>query len=183
MRLKPKKPVKELVATVAEQKQVIWEFLLKLSLFCLALWILFAFIFGIRRVTGESMFPRVRDGDLILFYRLEQTYSIDDVVAYKAGGYRYVGRIVAQGGDVVDLTDEGQLVVNGNVQEEEDIYYITEPRSNDGISFPYTVEEGSYFVLDDYRTAGAESDSRRYGAISKKNLEGKVMALLRRRGI
>jgi type IV secretory pathway protease TraF len=49
------------------------------------------------------------------------------------------------------------------------------------ITYPYTVEEGSYFVLCDYRTA--DSDSRYYGAIAKSDLDGKVIALLRRRAL
>jgi signal peptidase I len=86
---------------------------------------------------------------------------------------------VAQGGDVVDLNEEGQLLVNGNVQQEE-IFYETEAPVS-GQAFPYTVEEGSYFILCDYRTASV--DSRTYGAVSKNDLDGKVITLLRRRGI
>jgi signal peptidase I len=90
-----------------------------------------------------------------------------------------VGRIVAQGGDVVDLNADGLLVVNGNVQEEE-IFYVTEAMGNE-ITYPYTVEADSYFVLCDFRTASI--DSRSFGAVPKKNLDGKVITLLRRRGI
>jgi signal peptidase I len=50
-----------------------------------------------------------------------------------------------------------------------------------GVSFPYTVEEGSYFVLCDFRTASV--DSRSYGTIPQSDLAGKVITLLRRRGI
>jgi signal peptidase I len=86
---------------------------------------------------------------------------------------------VAQGGDVVELDEDGQLLVNGNVQQEE-IFYPTEPQGSD-ISYPYTVEEDSYFVLCDFRTVGF--DSRTYGTISKSTLDGKVITVLRRRGI
>jgi signal peptidase I len=49
------------------------------------------------------------------------------------------------------------------------------------ITYPYTVEADSYFVLCDFRTASI--DSRSFGAVPKKNLDGKVITLLRRRGI
>jgi signal peptidase I len=128
---------------------------------------------------GETMYPRLRDGDLILYYRLEKDYNIDDVVVFKVDDLTCVARIVAQGGDVVDINDNGQLLVNGNVQEEE-IFYPTEEFPG-GITYPYTVESDSYFMLCDYRTISA--DSRSYGAVSLQNICGKVITILRRRGI
>jgi signal peptidase I len=80
---------------------------------------------------------------------------------------------------VVEVNTDGELLVNGNVQEEE-IFYPTEPQVGD-VTYPLTVEEGSYFVLCDYRTIGF--DSRTYGTISQKDFDGKVITVLRRRGI
>jgi signal peptidase I len=127
---------------------------------------------------GETMYPRLRDGDLILYYRLERNYSIGDVVVFQANATTRVARIVAQGGDVVDINDDGQLLVNGNVQDEE-IFYPTETMP--GVTYPYTVEADSYFMLCDFRTAS--QDSRSYGAVSAHDFYGKVITILRRRGI
>jgi signal peptidase I len=161
------------------QKETVLKFIIKLCLVLLVIWVVFTFIFGIRQVSGEHMYPRLRDGDLILYYRLEQNYQIGDVVTFQLEDTTFWARIVAQGGDVVEVTEDGQLIINGNVQEEE-IFYPTEPQDGD-VTYPYTVDEGSYFVLCDYRTISF--DSRTYGAISKKDLDGKVITLLRRRGI
>jgi signal peptidase I len=79
----------------------------------------------------------------------------------------------------VEVTEDGQLIVNGNVQAEE-IFYPTEPDSA-GITYPYTVEENSYFMLCDFRTAS--QDSRNYGAIPEEDFYGKVITILRRREI
>jgi signal peptidase I len=161
------------------QKEAVLKFIIKLCLVLLVIWAVFTFIFGIRQVSGEHMYPRLRDGDLTLYYRLEQNYQIGDVVTFELDDSIFWARIVAQGGDVVEVNEDGQLIVNGNVQEEE-IFYPTEPQDGD-VTYPYTVEEGSYFVLCDYRTISF--DSRTYGAISKKDLDGKVITLLRHRGI
>jgi signal peptidase I len=163
-----------------EAKLAVVNFLIKLLALCLCLTAGFTFVFGIRQVSGNAMFPRISNGDLILFYRLEQNYTADDVVAYQEGKYKCVGRIVAQGGDVIDVDDEGNLMVNGHILDEDKIFYPTQSLAG-GISYPYTVEEGSYFVLCDYRTAG--SDSRYYGAIAKSDLDGKVISLIRRRDL
>jgi signal peptidase I len=126
------------------------------------------------------MYPRLRDGDLILYYRLEQDYAIDDVVTFQLNDDTFWCRIVAQGGDVVDLSADGQLIVNGNVEQEDEIFFETEPQSIN-VTYPYTVPENSYFVLCDYRTTSF--DSRTYGAIPQSDLDGKVITVLRRRGI
>jgi signal peptidase I len=94
-------------------------------------------------------------------------------------GATFVCRIAAQGGDVVELNADGQLVVNGNVQQEE-IFYPTDPQDGD-VTYPCTVEADSYFVLCDYRTNSL--DSRTYGTIPKSTLDGKIITVLRRRGI
>jgi signal peptidase I len=161
------------------QKQIVWRFLAKLALVLLVVWGIFTFVFGLCQVSGESMYPRVRDGDLTLYYRLERDYQIGDVVTFRLNDVRYFARIVAQGGDVVEVDDAGHLLVNGNVQQEE-IFYTTE-RQDGSVTYPYTVEENGYFVLCDFRTAGI--DSRTYGTVSQDDLDGKVITILRRRGI
>lgn len=160
-------------------KKDILRLLIKLGVTIMALWIIFTYVFGIRQMSGETMYPRIRDGDLMVFYRLEQDYNIGDVVAFRIDGMPRAARIVAQGGDVVDLSEDGQLLINGNVQDEE-IFYPTEAMG-DYVQYPYTVEENCYFVLCDFRTAS--SDSRSYGAVAKEDLDGKVITILRRRGI
>jgi signal peptidase I len=161
------------------QKETVLRFIMKLAAVVLVVWAIFTFVFGIRQVSGETMYPRLRDGDLILYYRLEQDYAIDDVVTFQLNNATFWCRIVAQGGDVVDLSADGQLIVNGNVEEEE-IFYQTEPQLGD-VTYPYTVPEGSFFVLCDLRTTSL--DSRTYGAIPQSDLDGKVITVLRRRGI
>jgi signal peptidase I len=158
---------------------IILRFFIKLGVVCLALWSIFTFAFGIRQMHGETMYPKLRDGDLMLYSRLEKTYYIGDVVVFEINGATRVARIVAQGGDVVEVTEDGQLLVNGNVQSEE-IFYLTEP-DTPGVTYPYTVEADSYFVLCDFRTAS--QDSRSYGAIPAEDIYGKVITILRRREI
>jgi signal peptidase I len=168
--------------TEDEQKtffRALAAFVIKLGVVCLTLWLVFTFAFGIRQMHGETMYPKLRDGDLILYNRLAKTYYIGDVVVFKIGGSTCVARIVAQEGDVVEVNENNALLVNGKVQEEE-VFYPTEADSL-GVTYPYTVEENSYFLLCDFRTNSV--DSRRYGAISKDDFCGKVITILRRRGI
>lgn len=155
------------------------SFLIKLAVVLLACWVLLGVVFGVAVVQGEDMYPRLRDGDLMVFYRLQQDYYIGDVVTFRQNGRRYTGRIVAQGGDTVDVNDDGELLVNGNVQSEEIFYptQITEGQT----SLPCTVPDGAVYLLCDFRTNG--TDSRSYGPVQISDLDGKVITILRRRGI
>ena len=157
----------------------ILAFLMKLGITLLAGWILLGAVFGAAVMEGEDMYPRLRDGDLMIFYRLQQDYHIEDVVTFTRDGQRLTGRIAAQGGDTVDLGEGGELIVNGSVQSEA-IFYPTEPLEG-GTAFPCEVPPGSVFLLCDFRTNA--TDSRSYGTVALEELDGKVITILRRRGI
>lgn len=157
----------------------ITSFFIKLAAAAMAYWLALTLVFGLAVMEGEGMYPRIRDGDLLLFYRLDRDYTAGDVVTFVRGGRRYVGRIVALGGDVVEMNEDGELLVNGNVQSEE-IFYPTTAQGGE-VQFPCKVEAGSVFLLCDFRTNA--TDSRSYGPVAESELDGKVITLLRRRGI
>lgn len=174
-----KKPLPDETEKVREQKRDILGFFGRLAAAAVILWIVFTFVFGIAPMRGEDMYPRIRDGDLMLFFRMEKDYHIGDVVIFQKDGRRYTGRIVAMENDTVDMTEAGELLINGSVQQEE-IFYPTQ-KSGVQIAFPCMVEEGSVFLLCDFRTNG--NDSRGYGTVPVRQLDGKVITILRRRGI
>ena len=140
--------------------------------------LLFTQVFLIARVKGNEMFPAVKDGDLVLAFRLQQNYKKNDLISYKLDGRRRIGRVIAQENDSVKMDDSGQLLVNAAIQSGE-IMYPSYPR--DTLEYPYEVPEGHVFILGDYRTQA--KDSRDFGAIPKKEIEGKVITILRRRGL
>ena len=140
--------------------------------------LLFTQVFLIARVKGNEMFPAVKDGDLVLAFRLQQNYEKNDLISYKNDGRRRIGRVIAQENDSVKMDDSGQLLVNAAIQSGE-IMYPSDPR--DTLEDPYEVPEGHVFILGDYRTQA--KDSRDFGAIPKKEIEGKVITILRRRGL
>lgn len=141
-------------------------------------WLLFTQVFLIAQTSGQGMFPALKDGDLAIVFRLQENYARDDVIAYTVDGKRCFGRIIARETDVVNMDDTGSLLVNGTTQSGE-IMYPT--YAKDGIEYPFRVPAGCVFVLGDYRTQ--TQDSRDYGAIPMENVEGKVITILRRRGL
>ena len=151
---------------------------LRLCVMALGLWLVFSQVFLLHRNQGLGMFPAMKDGDLVLVYRLQRDYAKGDVVLYRAGGQRNLGRIAAGGGDVVMMDDSGSLAVNGSPQNGE-ILYPTFAREDS--LYPLRVQEGMVFVLGDYRTQ--TQDSRDFGPIPLDDIQGKVITLVRRRGL
>lgn len=150
----------------------------RLAVITLAVWVLFSQVFVLTQCEGMGMFPAIEDGDLILGYRLHTDYQKNDVVIYQRGDAVYLGRVVAFGNDVIMLSDSGSLVVNGTTQGGEILYPTY---SKEGIEYPYTVQEGYLFVLGDYRTQ--TQDSRDFGPIPLEDILGKVITIVRRRGV
>lgn len=151
---------------------------LRVCLIVIAVWLIFSNVFLITQCSDQGMFPAIEGGDLILAYRLQKEFVKGDVVIYTVDGARYLGRIVARGTDVVMLDDSGNLVVNGTTQGGE-IMYPT--YAKEGIRYPLEVQDGSLFVLGDYRTQ--TQDSRDFGPIPLDSIEGKVITIVRRRGL
>ena len=138
----------------------------------------FVFLFGIVQQPDGSMDPALREGDLIVYYRLQKEYAAGDVIVVDDGDTKELRRVIAVAGDTVDFTSDG-LVVNGYHQSEDRIYAETLPFTA-GISYPITVGEGQVFVMGDNRTES--KDSRLYGPVDiESGTEGKVMTVVRRR--
>ena len=155
------------------------KLLLKLLTILLVIALIFTFIFGAFRIKDATMVPNVNPGDLILYYRLDRKFLVTEVVVFNYKGKNHLARIVAQSGDTVDINENG-LVVNGSVQSESKIYKET-LAFKEGVKFPLKLKENEYFLLSDNRDKGF--DSRIFGAVEKKKIQGKIFTLLRRRGI
>jgi len=141
--------------------------------------LIFTCVCGLRRNTDPGMTPSVKDGDLVVFYRLNKDYTVDDLVLLKYREQDQVRRVIAKAGDTVDITADG-LMVNGALQQELGISQKTE-RYAAGVSFPLTVGKGQVFVLGDARENA--TDSRLYGPVKIDDTFGKVVTLIRKRNL
>lgn len=151
----------------------------KIALLSIFLLLVFTFLYGFYKSPDASMVPGIKEGDLMVFYRLDKNYLSSDLVLVEYEGQKQVRRVVAVSGDTVDITEEG-LMINGALQQEPGIYTETLPY-REGITFPVTIEEGQVFLLGDNRESAA--DSRLYGSVEIKDTLGKVILILRRRNL
>lgn len=162
----------------ARKYRFLFRFIQKTIVLVLSLFVLLTFIFQIFRMTGNNMSPYVRDGDLCIFYRLDQIY-LNDVVLYEdEDGKKRVGRIIAFGGQVVEFAEEGGFKVD-DYQPTEENPYKTYKAEKGNVKYPLQLKEDEYFILNDFRQI--TTDSRELGGIKKSQIKGKLLFLMRRR--
>lgn len=160
-------------------KKKVLRLFVKIAVIVLIFIILFGFIFGLKRIKGLDMYPNIKQGDLIMYFRLDQRYNDGDAIVVNRNGKDYIMRIVATEGETVKINDN-KILVN-NLVEINESFYKTEADTESSIKYPYKVEKGKYFVVFDYRLH--KDDSRSFGTISKNDIKGKVIARLQIRNV
>ena len=143
----------------------------------LILVLLFSFFFRIIQVDGQSMVPTLDHGDKLIVLGAGYVPRRGDVVivdGYTSYGKPLVKRVIAKGGDTIYIDyDTGEVWVNEKLLQEE---YIAEPTHlGYDVVFPYTVPEGTVFVMGDNRNASLDSRSSYVGCIDEQDILGKVL--------
>ena len=172
---------KKVVKPVTDKKKKklgpLAKLLIKITVLTIIVVIVLTWILGLHRMTGNNMFPFVKDGDLCIAYKLDD-YTTGDVVLYRNDeGKMKLGRIVAVGGQSVDFPKDGGYTVDG-YQPSEEITYQT--FGADGVKYPIDVGEDEVFIMNDFRSD--TDDSRQFGGVKKSDIDGKLLFLIRRRG-
>ncbi|MDR0858751.1 MAG: signal peptidase I [Oscillospiraceae bacterium] len=138
---------------------------------------LLVFVFGVRQigVDGRSMVPTLHHEDRIIVSNVLFEPSPGDIVVLTNKEFMtkpIVKRVIAVGGDTVDIDyDAGFVIINGTPIEEPYINERMSPRLS-GVEFPLTVPEDYIFVMGDNRNNS--SDGRVFGPVDKREVLGKV---------
>ena len=143
----------------------------------LVLVLVFSFFFRIIQVDGESMVPTLDNGDKLIVLGAGYEPQRGDVVivdSYTSYGKPLVKRVIAKGGDTIRIDySTGAVTVNGELLQED---YIAEPTYlGYDVEFPYTIPEGTVFVMGDNRNASLDSRSSYVGCIDERDILGKVL--------
>lgn len=155
------------------------KLMVKVGMLLLIGFALWMWVGNIHITHDNNMYPHIKDGDLVVTYKL-QPYIIGDAVLYETSSGKHIGRIIAKAGDVVQITEDGFYTIN-DVMPYENVFYDTRPAEKNGIEFPYTVPEGYMFLMNDMREM--TSDSRKTGAVAIDAMCGKVVMIVRHRGV
>lgn len=124
------------------------------------------------QIYGSSMTPCLEDGDIVV--TLKRTdFKQGDVISFYYNNKILVKRVIAFPGDWVNLDDDGNVYVNGQLIDEP---YLDEKAYGDvNIDLPYQVPDGKLFVMGDHRSTSADSRNTAVGCVSEEQIVGKVM--------
>ncbi len=143
--------------------------ILEALLVMLILCVLFFGWFYPVRITGDSMEPVLRDGEIVLCNRVSKYWKIPgrgDLVAFTTAEGAFIKRIVALPSERVEIVD-GQVFIN-SVPLDESLY------AHDGVDSldPQLVPDGSVFVLGDNRMKVYDSRLDAVGCIPYQKIDG-----------
>lgn len=139
--------------------------------------LIFTFLLRQANVDGESMVPTLQNGEKLIVHHLFYTPEKGDIVIVDSSnlGKPIVKRVIAEGGDTIDINfDTGAVTVNGEVLDEPYINDLTQ-RDEDGQVYPLTIPDGYYFVMGDNRMNSLDSRSAAVGLVPEDEIMGKVV--------
>lgn len=124
------------------------------------------------QIYGTSMTPTLNEGEIVVSLK-GSSFEQGDLVAFYIGNKILVKRCIAGPGQWVNIDEDGNVYVDGELLDEP---YLTEKAlGNCNIELPYQVPEARYFCMGDHRATSADSRSSEIGCVSEEQIVGKIV--------
>lgn len=124
------------------------------------------------RVTGTSMSPTLMNDELVMCSK-RSNFKSGDVVAFYFNNKILLKRVIGIAGDVVDIQEDGTVIVNGTSLDEP--YILEKDFGECDIELPYQVPDNRIFVMGDNRAVSIDSRSSTVGCIADEFIIGRVI--------
>lgn len=125
------------------------------------------------RISGDSMSPTLTDGEIVVAYA-DEAVERGDIIAFYYNNKLLVKRVIAVGGDEINIDLLGNVTVNGERLEEN--YVSNRAQGECDVDMPYRVPNGFVFVMGDRRSDSLDSRSSAIGCVAKEQILGRVVA-------
>jgi len=122
------------------------------------------------RIVGSSMAPSLTEGDILVCIR-DRTPEPGELVSFYLGNRLLVKRCIAGPGQQVEITEAGQVRVDGELLAEP---YLAAAAPGEGdVPLPCVVPEGQFFCLGDNRETSVDSRYSAVGFVSREQINGR----------
>ena len=124
------------------------------------------------QIYGNSMTPTLTEGDIVLTVK-NSDFNQGDIIAFYYGHKLLVKRCIAGPGSWVNIDDDGNVYVDGQLIDEP---YVDEKALGDtNIELPYQVPDERWFVLGDHRATSVDSRNSTVGCVSDEQIVGQIV--------
>ncbi len=124
------------------------------------------------QIYGSSMTPTLNEGEIVVSVK-GSDFEPGDLVAFYLGNKILVKRCIAGPGQWVDINENGDVFVDGELLDEP---YLTEKALGEcDQSFPYQVPESRFFCMGDHRATSVDSRHSAVGCVAEKQIVGKIV--------
>lgn len=124
------------------------------------------------QIYGSSMEPTVSAGNIVVSVK-GADMEPGDLISFYYQNSVLVKRVIAVSGDWVDISEDGDIYVNGELLDEP--YLTAKAYGEVTISLPYQVPEGRVFVMGDHRSTSVDSRTTEVGCVAEENIIGKIV--------
>lgn len=124
------------------------------------------------QIYGASMTPTLCEGDIVVSVK-GSNFEPGDLVAFYLGNKILVKRCIAGSGQWVNIDENGNVYVDGELLDEP---YLTDKALGDcNIDLPYQVPDNRYFCMGDHRSTSVDSRHTNIGCIADEQIVGKIV--------
>lgn len=119
------------------------------------------------RVDGDSMKNTLKNGDILLLYKLSSINRFDIIVLdEEKDNEKIIKRVIGMPGETVAIKKD-KIYINDKVIDDEYAYGETSDYNK------VTLRDNEYFILGDNRLIS--KDSRYFGPIKENEIKGKIV--------
>ena len=124
------------------------------------------------QIYGSSMTPTLNEGEIVVSVK-GSDFELGDLVAFYLGNKILVKRCIAGPGQWVDINENGDVFVDGELLDEP---YLTEKALGEcDQSFPYQVPESRFFCMGDHRATSVDSRHSAVGCVAEEQIVGRIV--------
>lgn len=128
--------------------------------------------FPILQIYGSSMEPTLSENEIVIALKTTE-FEQGELVAFYVGNKILVKRYIAGPGQWIDIDEEGNVYVDGELLDEP--YVRQKALGSCNIELPYQVPENKYFVLGDHRETSVDSRNTAVGCIDDDDIVGRLI--------
>ena len=127
----------------------------------------------VMKVSGTSMEPVLRNGDILIAIKNEDIIKKGDIIAFYYNNKVLLKRAIGFSGDKINIDENGNVFVNN--EEIKEPYVSGKSLGECDVNLPLVVSPNSIFVLGDRRSVSVDSRSSEIGNVKNERIVGKIV--------